>query len=170
MKKLILLPVLAMMACVDTTKDTGAEDTAEVVVEVNDPTAEITTTWGDSSVTLAMTVTDGLDGADYFWGIAETAESDDPWTGEDCYAGYDLADGTNLSYCHPISATGGELFYGGDFNNLADDDTIYDTANADFGSRTTHIVDDRGSADGPCFTWGEDTSYYSDYAKTCTEM
>ena len=155
-------------ACTDTAWEQPDTDTGEEVAETS---LDAAVTWGDSSVTLALTVTDGLDGADYFWGIAETAESLYPWTGEDCYAGYDLSDGTNLSYCHPISATGGELFYGGTFDAIDEGvDTVFDTANGDFGSLTTHIVDDRGSAEGPCFTWGEDTSYYSGYAKTCTEM
>ena len=169
MKKLILLPLLAMMACVDTKGDSG-EDTA-VEEEAAETTVAPSVTWGASSVTLALTVTDGQDGADYYWGIAETGTDTDPWTAEDCFGGYELGDGTLLSYCHPISATGGELFYGGTFDAIDEGvDTVFDTANGDFGSLTTHIIDDRGAATGPCFVWGEDTSYYSTYEKTCTEM
>ena len=182
MKKLILLPVLAMFACVDGEKDTGedtagAADTTDTTdttetgdTEVPAPTATANVDWGADSVTLALTVENGLDGADYVWGIAETAAAcgTECWTAEDCFEGYELETGAVLSYCHPISETGGNLSYGATTDGVAEGlDTVF---NADFSSTTTHIVDDRGSEEGPCWVWGNDASYYSGYEKTCTEM
>ena len=178
MKKLILLPALAMFACVDAGKETGEDsgtdttdttdtadtaDTEEVV-----PSATASVTWGDSSVALALTVENGLDGAEYYWGIAQTNDCTDCWTGEDCHGGYLLGSGSLLEYCHPIDADGGELFYGGDPNDLSEGaETVF---SQQLSATATHIVDDQSSAEGPCWTWGADTSYYSDYEKTCTEM
>ena len=183
MKKLILLPVLAMFACVDGEKDTGedtagAADTTDTTdttdtedTEVPAPTANPSVTWGDSSVSLTLTVENGLDGASYVWGIAETSSDcgDNCWTGEDCFEGFELESGDVLNYCHPISATGGELFYGGEAASLGEgSETVFQ--NADLSEATTHIIDDRGSDEGPCWVWGQDVSYYSGYAKSCTEM
>jgi hypothetical protein len=59
--------------------------------------------WGGSAVTLS--VSGG--GSTYWWGIAETSSSADPWTGEDCVYGYTLSDGSVLGpYCHDAGATG----------------------------------------------------------------
>lgn len=175
MKKLILLPTLAMFACIDGTTDKETGDSGVVdtdTEEAADPTATAGVSWGADSVTLELTVTDGLDGAEYFWGIAETngdcLTSDwGCWTGEDCYEGFLLDTGDTLSYCHPISETGGNLAYGATTDGVAEGmDTVF--SGDQFSSITTHIVEDQASADGPCWTWGADTSYYS--GKSCTEM
>ena len=171
MKKLILLPALAMFACIDEGKETGGEETG--TEEVADPTASISVDWGADSVTLTLAVENGLEGASYFWGIAETSGSclDSEWgcwTGEDCFRGFDTESG-NLTYCHPVDATGGNLSYGATPDGVAEGmDTVF--GSADFSSVTTHIVDDQGSAEGPCWVWGADATYYSGYGKTCTEM
>ena len=174
MKKLLLLPALAMFACIDVGKETGEiTETGETETETPAPSATAGVSWGEASVTLDLAVENGLDGADYYWGIAENTgdcvANDWCWTGEDCFAGYELESGDVLSYCHPISETGGDLSYGADTASVAEGlDTVF--TSADFSSLTTHIVDDRGSAEGPCWVWGADTSYYSGYEKTCTEM
>ena len=184
MKKLILLPAFAMFACVDTgktgdsgdtatdteetdteetdTEETGTEETGSVV-----PAVELGTAWGDDSVTL--TITNGAEDASYFWGIAETTgdclDSEwGCWTGEDCFQGFEA-----YTYCHPVDATGGSLSYGATPDAVTEGtDTVF--GSADFDTITTHIVDDQSSAEGPCWVWGADTTYYSGYEKTCTEM
>ena len=176
MKKLILLPTLAMFACIDGTTDKETGDSGVVdtdTEEAADPTATAGVSWGADSVTLELTVTDGLDGAEYFWGITENSGSclteGGCWTGEDCFAGYIQDTGNVLAYCHPITETGGNLAYGATTDGVAEGmDTVF--SGDQFSSKTTNIVDDRGSAEGPCWVFGADTSYYSGYEKTCTEM
>ena len=130
--------------------------------------------WEGYSVTLSIGIENGLDGADYHWGIAETSGScldyeGGCWTGEDCFMGYDLNDGTNLRYCHPISDTGATLAYEGSVSNLDEgQETVFpDNSYLEF---TTHLIDDWSSAEAPCWVFGDDTSYYDGYEKSCTEM
>lgn len=158
--------VLLASGCVEIKEDTGGTDgdTSEVV-ETVDPTFGVS--WGDSSVSLS--ITDGAEGAAYYLGIAENSGCDDCWTGEDCFMGYDLSSGDNLLYCHPVSATGGELSYGATPSDVVEGSTtVY--SNADFSTGVTYIVDDRSGADAPCWTWGADTTYYNGYDKACTAM
>lgn len=149
--------------------ETGFVPDEDTAIEDLPPDAAASVTWGDSSVTLALTVENGLDGAAYYWGIAETNNCTDCWTGEDCFWGYSLSSGDVLDYCHPIDADGGELLYGGDpwSLNEGSETLFYDDS---FSDQSTYLVDDRGSADGPCWVWGADPSYYYGYAKSCTEM
>ena len=168
MKNLVLLTPVLAIACLDVKPEetgTTTEDTAEVVVA--DPSFSVT--WGSSDVSLA--ITDGT--VEYHWGMAENAgtcvDAGWCWTGEDCFLGYDLTDGGNLSYCHPVSATGGSLTYGADTAAVTEgSSTVFSDNGTDWASVVTHIVDDRNA--GPCWTWGADTSYYSGYDKTCTAM
>ena len=168
MKNLTVLAALFAVGCVDIKEDTGTEttdtaDTEEVVVA--DPTFAVS--WGDSSVSLS--ITDAADGASYYWGITENSGCDDCWTAEDCFMGYDLGTGTNLSYCHPVSATGGELSYGAGATDVVEGSTTL-FWEAAYSTKVTYIVDDRSSADAPCWTWGADTTYYGGYEKSCTAM
>ena len=160
--------VLLASACVEIKEDTASDvtDTSEDVVTV-DPTFGVS--WGDSSVSLS--VTDGADGATYYWGITENGGDcgDACWTGEDCFMGYDLDSGDNLLFCHPVGATGVELSYGATGGDTeAGVTTTF--GGAQFSTVVTYIVDDRSSADAPCWTWGADTNYYNGYEKTCTAM
>ena len=155
-------------------EDSGIDWEDSGDIEEPDPTLEDNiVTWGSSYVSLDLYVENGLSGAEYYWGIVETSgdcvANDWCWTGEDCFMGYDMGDGSSLSYCHPISEYGAELAYGGDATSLGEG---YETVFSDsvFSSLTTHLIDDRGSSNSPCWIWGDNTSYYSGYGKTCTEM
>ena len=88
MKKLLLLPALAMFACIDTGKETGeteetgsAEtdteetDTEETDTEETDIIEEVTIgfsiTWGETDISLG--IEHGMVDSSYYWGIAETS-------------------------------------------------------------------------------------------------
>ena len=44
-------------------------------------------------------------------------------------------------------------------------------SSADFGSLTTHVLDDENSTEaGTCWTWGADTTYYNGFYKSCEAM
>ena len=75
-----------------------------------------------------------------------------------------------LSYCHYVSSSGAELYYGGTYDDLDEGNYTVFFDQEDWAERITYIIDDRASAERPCWVWGVDTSYYSDYEKTCTEM
>ena len=139
---------LFSVGCVDMMKDTGGSVEADAM--------EVSVTWGASSVDLSIANGDGA--GDYWFGLAETGDSADPWTGEDCYLGYDFqtTDG-NLSYCHPSSSTGVSLAYGGDVSALAEgSETVF--GSADFDGTVTYFLED--STTGACWTWGHSPSYY----------
>lgn len=101
----------------------------------------------------------------YRLGLAETdPSSDDPWTGEDCYKGYWTEDGDHLLYCHPLSATGGSFWYGGDPNDLDEDtETALSWAKAEV--VTYYVSSDRT---GECWVWGHDPDYYASLG--CLDM
>jgi hypothetical protein len=123
-----------------------------------DPTFSVD--WGGSAVTLAI----GGGTSTYLWGIAETGGSADPWTGEDCAYGYTLSDGSVLGpYCHDAGASGISLTYGGSATDLTEGTTVF-TDNS-FSSSTTHYTE---SAEGACWVWGTDVSYYDGLG--CTAM
>ena len=75
-----------------------------------------------------------------------------------------------LSYCHPVSSSGAELYYGGYSTDLDKGNKTVFFGQENWAQRTTHIIDDRAFAERPCWVWGVDTSYCSDYEKTCIEM
>ena len=73
MKKLVILPALAMFACIDVAKETGDMETgtAEPVVDTTPALNSASVTWGSSDVTLAFEASN-VTTAGYWWGIAET--------------------------------------------------------------------------------------------------
>ena len=157
----IALIAFAATGCSDKSGDTG--DTSGGGGDGTDggggdPSASVS--WGGSSVTL--NVTDGP-GA-YWFGMAETGASDDPWTGEDCLYGYTLGDGTNLSYCHD-AGDGGDttLSYGGDAMNLQAGTTVFTSSSYD-GSVAYYLESDPDfGGTGECWAWGNGAgSYYSE--------
>ncbi len=166
MKNLTVLAALFAVGCVDIKEDTGTEttDTSTTTEETVDPSFSVA--WGSSSVSLS--ISDAAEGASYYWGITENG-ADGGWTAEDCFMGYDLNDGTNLTYCHPVSATGAELSYGAGATDVVEGSTTVFFEDS-FSTAVTYIVDDRSSADAPCWTWGFDTTYYGGYEKSCTAM
>ena len=150
------------------------DDTAE---ETGEPNQEppISVVWGEASISLSFDLvalqSEQSERAEYFWGIAETSDCEDCWTGEDCFNGYEINQDSTLSYCHPVSESGGELRYGGDAPNLTEGtDTVFNNQVKDFSATTTHILIERGSEGDICWVWGDDTSYYSEYERGCTDM
>jgi len=167
MKNLTFVAALFAVGCIEIEKDTGSEttDTSTTEETVVDPSFSVA--WGDSSV--ALTISDAGEGASYYWGIAENNDCTDCWTAEDCHMGYDLTTDENISYCHPVSATGADLTYGASYDGVVEgESTLFyqDT----FSTSVTYVLDDRSSADAPCWTWGADTTYYNGYEKACTAM
>jgi len=167
---LLLVSAVSMLACVDTGKETG-EDTGTAPIEYVQPTPSVT--WGDSSVSLD--IADAETGAAYNWGIAENTggclESEwGCWTGEDCHRGFDLSDGGNYLYCHPVTGSSASLAYGAAPDAVTEgSSTVF--GDATFSTVTTHILDNTVSAEaGSCWVWGADTSHYANYSKTCNEM
>lgn len=148
MKNLMIITCLAMIGCTDK-GDSG--DTTDTDTTTADLSASVA--WGGSAV--ALTLTDGS--GSYFFGMAETGStcSADPtqcWTGEDCIFGF-----SDFLYCHPASATGVSLSYGGAFDALSEgSDTVFPDNSFD-GSVTYYLEDSAGA----CYVWGDDTSYYS---------
>ena len=126
------------------------------------PAPTVSVVWGDTAlqVQFAEPVADEM-----VFGVAETGESDDPWTGEDCASGYVLDDGSTLGpYCHeiPAGSTGIELVYGGDARSLEPGTTAF--ADASFEGRVTYMLNDGER----CWVWGEDTAHFE--AMACDEL
>jgi len=156
-----------------TTGDTGDGDTGDGDTGDGD-TGGDTGTSGDGGATAPFTIdcswtSFGIsvnlvngDDAGYNFGMAETDCGGDCWTGEDCFDGYALGDGTVLSYCHPLSSTGGYL------STVQDVDLIVE------GSTTLHISTINNTyyleeiSTGECWTWGYDSSYYGGHG--CTDI
>ena len=161
MKNALFLSVFAV-ACIP-----AAKDTADTATDTDTtPAVSASVSWDADAVNL--TISNGSDTSEYVWGIAENANCDDCWTGEDCFGGYELNDGSLLSFCHPVAIDGGMLAYGATPADVVEGATTV-FGSADFGPNTTHILDDV-AAGGSCWIWGADTSYYSTYEKSCTEF
>ena len=135
------------------TTGTGGTGTGGTTTTGGAPTASVT--WGASSVDIDVA---GGPGA-YWFGIAETADCDDCWTGEDCVYGYSYG-GTTFAYCHDGGDTGTSLAYGGDATQLAAGTTVFGSDDFD-GKVTYYLESDRDfGGDGSCYVWGADNSYY----------
>ena len=174
-KSLLLAGALLATACVDIKEDTGTTETTDTSTTEDTEEAwapTVSVDWASDAVTL--TFENQAEGGMYYWGITENSgacvDAGTCWTGEDCHMGYDLeeSDG-NLSFCHPLGSTGVTLAYGATPQDIVEGDTTV-FGNSDFLEVTTYILDDRSSADAPCWTWGVDESYYSGYEKSCSSM
>ena len=145
--------------------DTGVEDT--------DPEPELSVFWGSSS--LELVIGNANPEATYNFGVVENAgvclgSEWGCWTGEDCFRGYDLTDGSNLLYCHPVRDTSLQLAYGA-ATYAVDEGSNTVFYSDEWSGFTTYLLDNAASsANNTCYTWGADTSYYNGYYKTCTEM
>jgi len=168
---LLLLSLTLFFGCKEPeVKESRREETA-IDTGSGPALSEFSVTWGDSSVILEFQIENPLENADYYWGIVETGTEEDPWTGEDCFRGYTLDNGTIFSFCHPITETGAELFYTADVLSLIEaSETLFTPINEDYTRTTTHIIDDRVGVDSPCWVWGDNPSYYENYGKICFEM
>jgi hypothetical protein len=98
------------------------------------------------------------------FGIAETNPSAaDPWTGEDCYHGDTLSDGTHVAWCHEVR-DGVHLFQcGGDPASLdAALETAFPCGTAPI---VTYLLTDSA---GGCWYWGaaDGSEYYADLGCT----
>lgn len=117
-------------------------------------------TWGSSSLQLDI---EGGAGA-YVFGIAETHSgcADYCWTGEDCVYGHP---DSGLEYCHPMGATGGELYYGGYPTELAEgEETVF--PDSSYEDLTTYYLMSLQSEE--CWVWGAEPGYYDGLG--CTEI
>ena len=157
----LLLPVVgvaSMMAC-DTAAcvdDTGTPDVDECADSGgdtgdtnNNTDPAITVDWGGSAVTIELEnfTTSGFD-----FGMAETADPDDGWFGEDCLNGT-----ASYNYCHQFNSTTASLGYVDTLGGVSESQTtLFD---AGFQTRITYVVTVDG---GDCFVWGHDPSYYLD--------
>jgi hypothetical protein len=133
----------------DTDSDSDSDSDSDAD---SDPVFDVA--WGDLGLTFSV---DGESGT-FNLGIAETAASEDPWTGEDCLNGYSLGNGDVLLYCHDDLSDGDTLAYNGSPVDLDESrETVF--SGDQFESRVTYYV--YSNASGDCFTWGDDPSYYA---------
>jgi hypothetical protein len=96
---------------------------------------------------------------DYYLGFAETGAGEDGWYGEDCGDG---------STCHPVGMTGATL---GSVHPVYCGGAGIDAVEAGASTLLTGSMDANltyavAGADGTCWTWGNDPSYFS----TCTAI
>jgi hypothetical protein len=163
-KTVALLGLGLGVACTDGSKGTGG-DSGEAATggdsgetegqpEPEAPTASVT--WGAAGIELA--VSGG--GGGWWFGMAETAECEDCWTGEDCVYGYEAGDGAIFAYCHDAGDAGTSLAYGGDPVALAAGSTVF--VDASFDGKVTYMLesDPEFGGDGSCWVWGQDASYF----------
>lgn len=167
-----LLLLTTYFACSKSEEEKSQQEDSAVDTGSGPVLSEFAVSWGENSVSLDLNIENSPDDAEYYWGIAETGVEEDPWTGEDCFRGYELDNGTIFNFCHPISETGAELFYAGNvFSLVEESETLFDLTNGDYQATTTHILDNRRGVDSPCWIWGNNPSYYdTSYGKPCTEM
>ncbi|NOY27320.1 MAG: hypothetical protein GXP62_15740 [Oligoflexia bacterium] len=165
---LVLATTLLAFGC-STKDDTGGGTSAgdAGATDGGGTTAPLTMdcAWDGSGISVDLV---NGDSAGYSFGMAETDCGGDCWTGEDCLYGYTLGDGSVLSYCHPLSSTGGYLTTVGDSDLIVEGSTtILDPATM----YITYYLEEVSSGD--CWIWGYDTSYYggvgcSDLGPGCT--
>ena len=172
MRKLLLLLSTAAVACVEIGNyEEDFIDTAEEEASWDDTV--ITVNWQSNGVTLEIENSD--ESGIYNWGITENAGSCltsewGCWTGEDCFMGFDLTSGGNLSYCHPVQEGRNTISYGASPDGVREgSSTVF--GNASFSHLVTYVLDNYASfEEETCWTWGADTSYYNGFYKTCYEM
>ena len=172
MRKLLLLLSTAAVACVEIGDyEDDFTDTAEE--EGNWDETVITVNWQSNGVTLEIENSD--EAGIYNWGITENAGSCltsewGCWTGEDCFMGFDLASGGNLSYCHPVQEGRNTISYGASPDAVREgSSTVF--GNTSFQNSVTYVLDNYASfEEETCWTWGADTRYYDGFYKTCYEM
>lgn len=154
----LLLPVVgvaSMMAC-DTAAcvdDTGTEvdecaDSGDDTGDTNNNTdPAITVDWGGSALTVEL---DNFNTSGFDFGMAETADMENGWFGEDCLNGT-----TTYNYCHQFNSLTATLDYVDTLAGVSESQTtLFD---AGFQTRITYVVTIDG---GDCFVWGHDPSYY----------
>ena len=109
-----------------------------------------------------MVVVFGGAGGSWWLGLANLGE----WTGEDCHVG-DTVEGSAQLYCHPITNSRGEFYYGGDPMAL---DPAEDTAFVDASVRdemTYYLLD---ALTGDCWIGGADPTWYEDVCDTVLDI
>jgi hypothetical protein len=134
--------------------DDGDTGGGETDVEPEAPTASVS--WGADSI--ALTVSGG--GGAWWFGMAESVDCDDCWTGEDCVYGYEAGDGSVFAYCHDAGDAGVSLTYGGNPSELVAGTTVF--SDAGFDGKVSYILesDPEYGGDGSCWIWGADNAYY----------
>jgi len=148
-------------------QDAGCPDVEEQI------TPNVVVTWDVAGIRLELS--SGQSNSNYSFGIAENTGAclDDGscWTGEDCFQGYETADGDILLYCHPLYGGNSLALEYGSLPELVNEGESTVFADASFQSVVTYILNDlRSSEEGSCWVWGADPSYYEDFAPICSEM
>lgn len=111
----------------------------------------VTTQWTDAgdADTLDIAIGDCLGVTDWDFGLVEDASvSSNPWTGEDCLAGYG-----SFAYCHPIGVDH-TLTQTLDLPLTEGVETLFDSSKDPY---LTYYLADASS----CFAWGADAAYYT---------
>ena len=155
--------LFALTGCGPTEKDTG--DTG---MDTGDTETGETGDTGTPAATFAVTVTaTGVDVTitngvgDYDFGLAQGGTTDN-WTGEDCYNGYNLQDGTNLQFCH-TAANGTTSFTSiradVEAGTIGLQDGLATNTNTLFDSGLPGVISWYfADSSGACFVGGDDSS------------
>ena len=140
----------------DAVGDAGREDTGEEDTQVAPEPPTTSVVWGADAV--ALSVSGG--GGAWWFGMAETADCEDCWTGEDCVYGYEGGDGSVVAYCHDAGDAGVSLTYGGNPAELVEGTTVF--LGAGFDGKVSYILesDPEFGGDGSCWVWGADNAYF----------
>lgn len=121
-------------------------------------TFSVTTSWTDAgdADTIDIVIVDPLGVTAWDFGMVEDASvSSNPWTGEDCLAGYG-----SFAYCHPIGVNH-TLTQTLDLPLTEGSETLFDSSKDPY---LTYYLADAAS----CFVWGADVAYYSSLG--CDEL
>jgi hypothetical protein len=122
-------------------------------VDVEEPSLDLF--WDAAGVTVQV---NNLDTTGFDFGMAETADLENGWFGEDCLngtAGYTLCHVFNGTQVGTLTSVYDEVIAGGDLDLVvAGETTLFEQA---FDVRLTYVVT---IDSGECFVWGDDPSYY----------
>ena len=145
-------------------EDTAIEDTSTTDTAPEEPTChEISAfvTWNDATIDLSFLIYD--EGAAYFFGMAQSGNINNRWTGEDCLYGFSTPE-QDYMYCHPAQL-GISLSYGASYNDIIEGFSTH-FAGPEFSEEITYIIKDTIS--DCCWVWGKDPSYYDELS--CSQI
>jgi hypothetical protein len=147
-----------------------------------DPANDITVTWdpGDTGGQVHVDVANSGGGTQFYFGMAETAAGVNGYYDEDCQ--YHWTNNGYYPLCHYSAyptmhadltyvETRGSVYSG--YATLFDDGTDgdYDAHRATGRDRLTYYLQIYGGLNsGQCWTWGDDTTYYTNYWPNCTAI
>ena len=124
---------------------------------------EVTVDWSSRGIELTIKGSP----SSYDFGMAETGAGSLGWYGETCIPGDEPGGVEDYGYdlCHYMDGTGGSLPSVTSIGDVSDENTLFNETIGDRGD-ITYILADIATLD--CWVWGDDPSYYADYA--CTEL